>query len=294
MTTEQRQDGDGAGVEAGAPSEAQARWYLEDEREFLQRSLDDASREHAAGDLSDADLRVLVARDRHRLAEVEAELAALGPRRQAKPTTESTGPAPGTRMSGWRRVVIVAACFLIAAGAVILVIHARHPRQPGQSSSGGVTLSQAQEIVQQLNQAQGLSFQGKILQSLKLYDKVLAEDPTNIDAMSNAGWLTWTTGFDSHVPKITADGRAEIERSVKLSPNSYGGHLFLGLVLANQDNNYSAAVTQFNDFVFDNPPASLLVSAAPLVAPSYQQAGVALPSAFASVLATTTTTTSAP
>ena len=43
------------------------------------RSIDDAEREHDAGDLSEADYDVLVARDRSRLAEVEAELAALGP-----------------------------------------------------------------------------------------------------------------------------------------------------------------------------------------------------------------------
>ncbi|HXN60543.1 MAG TPA: hypothetical protein VN886_08830, partial [Acidimicrobiales bacterium] len=48
------------------------RWFLADEREFLRRSLDDAEREHDAGDLSDDDHALLVARDRARLAEVEA------------------------------------------------------------------------------------------------------------------------------------------------------------------------------------------------------------------------------
>jgi hypothetical protein len=92
------------------------------------------------------------------------------------------------------------------------------------------------------------------------------------------------------VPKLTTQGRQEIERSVKISPGGYDGHLFLGLILANQDDNYTAAVTQFNDFVFDDPPPSLVASAAPLVAPSYQEAGVVLPAAFASALSTTTTT----
>ncbi len=55
------------------------RWYLTDEQDFLRRSLDDARREHEAGDLSDEDYDVLVTRDTARLAEVEAELAALGP-----------------------------------------------------------------------------------------------------------------------------------------------------------------------------------------------------------------------
>ena len=53
------------------------RWYLTDEREFLQRSLADADRERDAGDLSVEDHALLVARDRARLDEVEAELATL-------------------------------------------------------------------------------------------------------------------------------------------------------------------------------------------------------------------------
>ena len=39
------------------------RWHRRDERDFLRRSLDDADREHRAGDLSDEDHAVLVARD---------------------------------------------------------------------------------------------------------------------------------------------------------------------------------------------------------------------------------------
>ena len=66
-------------VEQSGESRADERWFLTDQREFLLRSLDDAAREHEAGDLSDEDYAVLEARDRARLAEVEAELAALGP-----------------------------------------------------------------------------------------------------------------------------------------------------------------------------------------------------------------------
>ena len=47
---------DGSPKVAGADeSTRDDRWYLADEREFLRRSLDDAEREHEAGDLSDDD-----------------------------------------------------------------------------------------------------------------------------------------------------------------------------------------------------------------------------------------------
>ena len=74
------------------------RWYLTDEREFLQRSLDDAEREHDAGDLSDEDHAVLVARDAARLVEVEAELAALAPSRpRRRPPSRSPFRPSGRR-----------------------------------------------------------------------------------------------------------------------------------------------------------------------------------------------------
>ena len=63
----------------GGRHEADDRWHLSDERDFLRRSLEDADREHVAGDLSDQDHAALVARDTAKLVEVEAELALLGP-----------------------------------------------------------------------------------------------------------------------------------------------------------------------------------------------------------------------
>jgi tetratricopeptide (TPR) repeat protein len=295
MTTDERQPGEGQGQQADAQD---ARWYLNDEREFLQRSLHDAEREHAAGDLTDADRRVLVLRDRKRLAEVEAELAALGPAETVRVAYEPPPASQGRFIPGWRRIAIGAACFLIAAGVIILVVNARHPRQPGQSSSGSITVSQAQLIAQQLNQAQNLSNQGNGLAALKLFDKVLSEDPTNPDALASAGWLKWNAGFASHISKVAEAGRLEVEHSIKLSPSYFAGHLFLGLILDDQDSNYHAAVTQFNDFLVDNPPSFVVGGVMTLVENAYKAVGDSLPAPFltdsTTTTSTSTTTTSAP
>ncbi len=145
------------------------RWFLTDEQDFLRRSLDDARREHEAGDLSDEDYHVLVSRDSARLADVEAELAALGPEvaePKAEPATsagsESSDVDAATRppMAMWRKVGIAVSCLFIAAGVVILVVHFVQARQPGQASSGGITVSQAQQIEQQLAQAASLASAG--------------------------------------------------------------------------------------------------------------------------------------
>jgi tetratricopeptide (TPR) repeat protein len=276
------------------------RWYLTDEREFLQRSLADADRELQAGDLSSEDHALLVVRDRARLAEVEEELAALDATAAAPagtaatPPTERAQPAQSERppMPLWRRLGIVGACLLIVAGAVILVTHFVQARQPGQASSGSVTLSQAQLIEQQLNQANTLNQQGSTKSALELYDKVLSEDPSNPAALAYAGFLQWNVGTTAHVASLVRVGRAEIETAVKDEPSYFQGHLFYGLVLENQDHNNSAAIAQFTDFLADGPPAAELSQAAPLVSGAYKAAGVALPAQFST--ASTTTTTSAP
>jgi tetratricopeptide (TPR) repeat protein len=277
------------------------RWYLTDEREFLQRSLADADREREAGDLSTEDHALLVARDTARLAEVERELAALDAAASARSGTVATPPSGSAQpaqserrpMPLWRKLGIVAACLLIALGAVILVVHSVQARQPGEASSGSVTLSQAQLIEQQLNQATTLNQQGSTKAALELYDKVLSEDPSNPAALAYAGFLQWNVGTTAQVASLVRIGRAEIETAVKDAPTYFQAHLFYGLVLANQDHNDSAAVAQFKDFLADGPPAAELSQAAPLVSGAYKGAGVALPAQF-SAGSTTTTTTSAP
>jgi tetratricopeptide (TPR) repeat protein len=172
------------------------------------------------------------------------------------------------------------------------VTHFVQARQPGQASSGSVTVSQAQLIEQQLGQADALDQQGSNKAALELYNKVLSEDPSNPAALAYAGFLQWNVGRTSQVESLVRIGRAEIETAVKDSPNYFQGHLFYGLVLENQDHNDVAAVAQFNDFLADGPPAAELPQATPLVSGAYKAAGVPLPSQFSA--GSTTTTTSAP
>ena len=198
------------------------RWYLADEREFLERSLADADRERDAGDLSVGDHALLVARDRARLAAVDAELAALDAAASSSESarTERTRSAPGERspMPWWRRLAVAACCLLIAVGLVILVVHFVQARQPGQASSGSVSVSQAQLIEQQLQQADALNQQGSTKSALELYDKILGEDPSNPHALAYAGFLQWNVGSTAGVPSLTRVGRAEIETALRKNP----------------------------------------------------------------------------
>jgi hypothetical protein len=282
------------------------RWYLTDQVDFLRRSLEDARLEHEAGDLSDEDYAVLVTRDSVRLAEVEEELAALGPAsaEEGSPASPSTRTEPSSTadtdtdarspMGPWRKVGIAGSCLLIALGVVILVIHFVQARQPGQASSGGITVSQAQQIEQQLGQAGSLASAGGAKNdeaALVLYNDVLSTDPSNPAALAGAGWLMWNLGTSSHVAAYTEDGRSEVTRAVHLSPTYDQGHLYLGLILANQDHNNAAAVVQFDEFLADHPPPSELPAVAPDIAPSYLAIGKPVPGLLATTTTTTTTTT---
>jgi hypothetical protein len=273
------------------------RWYLNDEREFLLRSLEDAEREHEAGDLSDEDHAVLVARDRARLAVVEEELAALGPEpsEPAPAATDETADATGhAGFPLWRKIGIAASCLLIAAGVVILVAHFVQARQPGEASSGSISVPEAQQIEQQLQQADSLNAAGGTAnqqKALGLYNDVLGHDPSNPAALAGAGWIMWNLGTSAHVAGFVQDGRAEVTRSVRVSPTYYQGHLYLGLILANQDHNNGGAVVQFDEFLADGPPSGELPVVAPEVDPSYLAVGKPVPPALALPTSTTTTTT---
>jgi anti-sigma-K factor RskA len=284
------------------------RWYLADEEDFLRRSLDDARREHEAGDLADEDYDVMVARDSSRLAEVVAELADLGPEpSEAEPSASASGsgakddaetPVAARRpMAMWRRVGVAASCLLIVAGIVLLVTHFVQARQPGQASSGSISVSQAQQIEQQLQQADSLANAGGAKNeqaALVLFNDVLAQDPSNPAALASAGWLMWNLGTSSHVAGYIEDGRAEVTRSVSVSPTYYQGHLYLGLILANQDHNNAGAVVQFDEFLADDPPTSELPVVAPEVDPSYVAVGKPAPAGLVVPSSTSTTAPSAP
>jgi tetratricopeptide (TPR) repeat protein len=264
------------------------RWYLNDQREFLVRSIADARAEHEAGDLNNEDFSLLVRRDQRKLAEVEAELERLGPLLREPDDALTTMTAPSSpdspeipsRRRRWRIAGMVTCSALIVLGVVLLLVQAVNPRLPGQSTSGGVTQTQAQLIEEQLAQASTLDNSGQLAASLKVYDKVLSEDPNNPRALAESGWVEWSAGASDNSPKVESVGQKAVEKSIRLSPTFYEGPLFLGLILYNQYDNAPAAVMQFNKFLADDPPAVEVTAAASKMAGAYQAAGVPVPSAL--------------
>ncbi len=79
-----------------------------------------------------------------------------------------------------------------------------------------------------------------------------------------------------------------------MAPTYYQAHLYLGLILANEDHNNAAAVVQFDEFLADGPPTGELAVVAPEVDPSYVALGKPVPAALAVPPSATTTKPSAP
>lgn len=254
-------------------------WRLRDEREFLRRSLDDAEREHEAGDLSDEDYALLRGRDERRLEEVEAALAAAAePAEASSPASARGADADAERRARrrlvfWRRRWWLAAggVALLALASVLLVMDLTKPRLPGQYATGSVTLNTSQRVERQLAQAQQLLAQNKQGQALSLYGSILTEDPHDPVALAEWGWLDWRAAGAAHDPTVAAEGASALEESVHLDPKLFVGQYYLGAVLL-QQGDAPKAVTHFKAFLGDHPSAHWLKEAAPEVRTAYKDA----------------------
>jgi tetratricopeptide (TPR) repeat protein len=271
-------------------------WHLQDERELLRRSLEDAAREHGAGDLTDEDYEVLRARDERRLAELDAAIdAARAVRVPAATASKSVNltssrsasavtlrparrsPRARGRMQ-WRRRWWMAALGIAAlvSACVLLVVDLTAPRLPGQDATGGITLNTAQTIERQLAQAKSLVSHGKATQALQLYGQVLAEDPRQPVALAEWGWLDWRAATRAKEQTVAAEGASALEESVKVDPQLFAAQYYLGVVLYDEGAP-GKAVARFAKFLADKPTRAWLREAAPTLRAAYGAARQPVP-----------------
>jgi tetratricopeptide (TPR) repeat protein len=288
---------------------------MEEEREFLLRSISDLDREWAANDLTETDYRRLrdgyTARAAVVLRELEAHAAggtdggapAANEPREPEPGEpepreplaehDSETPAAGAvqvaaraedpragRARGRRRRGIVAVailCFVAAAGALV-VVRATH-RLPGQTASGSVTLTDDQRLAQQLLQARVLAGQGRDLDAIKVYDKVLAVAPRQPEALAYRGWLLRLAGVAGHDQALLAKGRASVGAAVAQDPGYPDARVFLGYVLLQDAHDPAGAAAQFRAFLADHPQAQMVALTRDVVAQAFAAIGQPVPPA---------------
>jgi tetratricopeptide (TPR) repeat protein len=152
---------------------------LEEQREFLLRSLEDLEREHAAGDVDEHDYRALRDDYTARTAAVLRELDAGRAR-----------PSDPQRTSPRRMVAVIAAVVVFAVGAGVLVAQTAGRRDPGETVTGGIR----QSVTEKLNEAGRRAGEGDLDAAIALYDEVLADDPGHTEALTYKGWLQTLDG----------------------------------------------------------------------------------------------------
>ncbi|MCU1452584.1 MAG: hypothetical protein JWN46_730 [Acidimicrobiales bacterium] len=225
---------------------------LEEQRDFLLRSLDDLQREHDAGDLDDVDYQTLHDDYTSRAAEV---LRAIEDERAAY--ADARRP-PQRRRSALIALGIVA--FAVVAG--LLVARTIGAREPGQTAAGGIQVRQTptQQAVACLPAGAGGTPSG-LVDALKCLDKVLTDDPGNPTALTYKGWLLHLTSQIPDLPATVAQtyrrqSVAFVERAVRADPRLPDARAFR-TVLAVTDGRYADAKRYLADLDALNPPAQI-------------------------------------
>jgi hypothetical protein len=268
---------------------------LEDERSFLLASLEDLERERAAGDVSESDFATLRDRYTRRAAEV---LRALG-RDEKGPTEDRTpgvavgdaeagsqpaGPRPRRR----RALAVVGSLVLLAAVAATVVETQTGDRLPGQTATGSVSLSQAAQLRRTVAQAHDLQAGGDAAGALRLYRVVLAQDPNQVEALAESGWLEFEAGVQARDGSVLTQAQQLEQRAERADPGAYVPHLYLGsMFLAEGD--VPGAVGEYRQFLADGPPPDKVRTAEPFIRKAFTQAGQPVPEMPGSIPSTPST-----
>ncbi|MGA3215485.1 MAG: hypothetical protein ABSD97_07330 [Acidimicrobiales bacterium] len=284
---------------------------LVDEREFLRQSIEDLEVERASGEVDERDFAVLRARYCQRLDEVEAAICDLAPAEPPgvdqpgasggledgeAPEAASLAPrdvatmaegGPLRRRLGNRRVRLViglgaAVCFVVAA--TLLAASFAGVRLPGESATGSVSLSGAQQEQETLDRAAVLGSEGQAAEAVQLYNEVLKMDPDQPDALTYGGWLIRLAGLSAKNRLVLAQGDASVARAVKVAPGYPDAHALLGVILYEDFARPAQAVVQFRDALAVGASENLVASVAPVALKCFATARRPLPSRYAKAL----------
>lgn len=215
---------------------------LEEQRDFLLRSLADLDREHAAGDMTDEDHAALkddyTARAAEVIRAIEAQEAAFAAARR---------PSSPRRTAAWVAVVMV-----FAGLAGLLAANAMGARKPGESASGGVNVRQsttqrAVECTNQMTSSPDAAFE--------CFEDVLEDDPTNAVALTWSAWqLSLAADATEGVDQLTLQATAAIrlDEAVEADPDYSYARAFRAVV-AYRNGRYADAQRYLEEFRRVNP-----------------------------------------
>ena len=147
---------------------------LEEERDFLLRSLEDLEAEHEAGDLDAPDYEAL--RDDY-TARAAAVLRAID---EDRATIAAAPRASRGRALAW---IVGVVAFGVVAG--LLLAQASGTRTDGETATGDIRQSTRNLLLE----AQRRFVDGDVEGAVAAYDEVLAMAPTDVEALTYKAWV---------------------------------------------------------------------------------------------------------
>lgn len=154
---------------------------LEEERDFLLRSITDLDAEHAAGDIDDDDHAAL--RDDY-TRRAAAVLRAIEEREEAMVAGRGAD-RPGRKVAALAGVVV----FALVAGGLMAAAAGR--RGAGDTMTGDNRQSCRQGVMDAQAQMRTAP-----AESLKAFDAVIEQCPDDPEALTYKGWLLYNVGID--------------------------------------------------------------------------------------------------
>jgi len=248
---------------------------LEEERDFLLKSLDDLEQERAAGTIDEESYRAL--HDDY-TARAAAVIRAL---RDGVDAREETPKRPA------RRWLVVGGIVAFAAIAGVALAFALGARLPGDTSSGNTgpraepttidrrerleraVAANPNDIASRLLLARFLEADGDLPEALKQYDEVIAIDPTNAEAHAQSGRILYLTARQappSDAAFLVDSSRARLDRAVELDPDYPDARFFRAIVLANEYGEFAMAQNDLQRYLLAAPEGTFANQARQLLA----------------------------
>lgn len=235
------------------------RQELEQERDFLLKSLDDLEGERSAGNI-DAESYTELHDDY--TARAAATIRTLRDGIDARPT-----PPP----SSWRRRgLVIGGIVALAVLASVTLAAALGARLPGQTSSGNAPAASTSRDGRQarlqaavdanpndttvrLALARFLEESGDMVGSLKQLDEAVRVAPENADALADAGRVRFIVAGQVPSPdaqrQLVASARSLLDRAVQANPDHADAHFYRAVVLLEGFNEVDAAVSEFQRYL---------------------------------------------
>jgi tetratricopeptide (TPR) repeat protein len=227
---------------------------LRDEIALREASLADATKEHAAGELTDSQFNAIAQREQSLLETARRELS-------ERDADEPVAQRRRIRRTRWLVVALI--CFAIVLGYTLFA--STSPRQAGNSGDGSISLTQSQLIARLLTEGEAEVADGQVVTALNAYQKVLTLDPKNVTALTETGWLDFTAGSAAKKASVVELGIKYLEKAIAAAPRNAAPRLYFAIVADATPGNEKVAKTEFEEFLRLKPSSGQLAIADPFL-----------------------------